>query len=222
MSFQRTANSFNLYDLFSTFLPGALLSLLAVLPVVGGKFAEISIGVGGLIIWIVISFSLGLMLQAVGSVYFNGKKDFVSKLKGVTEGDENTSEVTAVDVEFVEIVTNDFYLESDFDDWGRLYKVILAELEDSTRTRALRLHALYLGMRGLGIATLATAVLYGIYWFCVVEYGYTTGLPANFYPIIITSFILISVLSFKRAKEHNSDVTEYMITEYYLEKEKGQ
>lgn len=207
---------FNLYDIFSNFLPGAVFLIGAVIPYVGTKPLFVDLKFGSILVWIIVSFSVGLFIQAIGGWFLHGDDNFKRRMRSVTEEGNDDSDTTAVDVQFIEAVRSDYDLSADFKDWSRLYKLVLAALEPTSESRTLRLQALYLGMRGMAVAGILLFLIHGaagLLSFCG-EISLET--PVWLLVGVATLFLLLGLISLYRASEFSEDVTTYMILEYNL------
>lgn len=229
VSQQQGYANFNLYDIFANFLPGAIFMTGILFPYVGisGLFTELK--AGGLLLMVVLSFAAGLFVQAVGGNVQSSGQDFADHIQKVDRGDNEESEIeeypeseseiniSPLDAYFVEAFRVELGLDSDFEDWSRLHKLILAKLEATSRSRALRLQALYLAMRGMSVTAGFLSIWYILYMVLVLIEVFSTPLPT-------WSLLYVACLSFgtagkfyERSEEFSKDVAKYMIIEYYLE-----
>ncbi|USZ67836.1 hypothetical protein NGM10_14015 [Halorussus salilacus] len=224
---QRYAN-FNLYDIFANFLPGAVLVIGLLFPYVGidGLFVEVE--VGSLLVLLVSSFAVGLFVQALGGIVQSSGQDFANHIKKVDEradssGKTGTPEpkseinISTLDAYFIETFRAEFGLESDFTDWNRLHKLILAKLEATSRTRALRLQALYLSMRGMAATMVLLASWFGIYAILTAVDVFPTAIPFWTFPYLVAVSLVTAGIFSNRGSEFSRDVAKYMVIEYYLE-----
>jgi len=229
ISQQQGYANFNLYDIFANFLPGAVFIIGVLFPYVGidGLFTELK--VGGLLLIIVLSFAAGLFVQAVGGDIQSSGQDFVDHIRKVDREDGETPDVdeggglesniniSTLDAHFVEAFRAELGLSSDFEDWHRLHKLILAKLEGTSRSRALRLQALYLAMRGMAVTAGILSVWYVLYMVLVVTDVFPTSLPVWSLPCIAFLLLGVTGIFYERSTEFSEDVAKYMVIEYYLE-----
>lgn len=229
ISQQQGYANFNLYDIFANFLPGIIFLVGVLLPYVGldGLFAELK--AGGLLLMVVLSFAVGLFIQAVGGNIQSSGQDFADHIRNVdleNEEEQKTNvrsepnsaiNISTLDAYFVEAFRAELGLGSDFEDWSRLHKLILAKLEATPRSRALRLQALYLAMRGMAVTMWLLALWYTLYLVLVVTDVFSTPLPVWSLPCIIFVSFVAAEIFYERSAEFSKDVAKYMIIEYYLE-----
>lgn len=225
---QQRPSKFNLYDIFANFLPGAVLLIGLSFPYLGidGLFA--SLNTGGLLLMLVLSFAAGLFVQAVGGNVQSSGRDFADHIQNVdryadVEDERYDADVDAeinistLDAYFVEAFRAELGLTSDFDDWSRLHKLILAKLEATSRTRALRLQALFLAMRGMAVTMALLAVWFVLYMVFATINLFPATTPIWALPYLSLLWLCIAGVLYDRAGEFSRDVTKYMIIEYYLE-----
>lgn len=225
---QQRPSKFNLYDIFANFLPGAVLLIGLLFPYlgIGGLFA--SLNTGGLLLMLVLSFAAGLLVQAVGGNVQSSGRDFADHIQNVdryadVEDERYDADVDAeinistLDAYFVEAFRAELGLTSDFDDWSRLHKLILAKLEATSRTRALRLQALFLAMRGMAVTMALLAVWFVLYMVFSAINLFPATIPIWTLPYLSLLWLCTAGVLYDRAGEFSRDVTKYMIIEYYLE-----
>lgn len=236
---------FNLYDIFANFLPGAILLIGIFLPIVGVRGLLVELQLGSVIVLLVLSFAAGIALQVLGSTLGSASEPFRMHMKAVTEFHENQEssgvdekavaprsseiEISGLDVLFFEECRKEFHLSAQFEDWERLFKNVLSKLEEHPQSRAIRLHAQYLGVRGMtitmgvlsiyylavSIPLLLAAVVYvqeRPNW--IQSYTEVIHLPLPAILLITIFSIILTYLFHKRQKEFKLDVIRYMIREY--------
>lgn len=229
VSQQQSYANFNLYDIFANFLPGAILVMGILFPYVGVKGLFVEMNVGSLLVLLVSSFAMGLFVQALGGIVQSSGADFadhIKKVDGQADGSESRvgdSEsrsdinISTLDAYFIETFRAELGLESDFKDWSRLHKLILAKLEATSRTRALRLQALYLSMRGMATTMVLLAIWFGIYALLTAINVFPSGIPFWTFPYLIAVSLVTAGIFYNRGSEFSKDVAKYMVIEYYLE-----
>lgn len=226
----RGIQTVNLYDLFANVVPGVyfLLGLYAMvrpIPLFRAAFhsdATLPTGLSFLLIVIVVAFITGQLLQIGGSAY-DGDHGF-DDLMWMIRGQEVECRYDVSDVEycFWDMCRSEFNLSLTFAAHGRLFKLLMAFLEQRGRARALRMQALYLFVRGVFVATvllLITTIL--LYW------ALSSGLVSEEVAEVVRSTnilagytVLLAVLSFltdRSRKETESDWIIYTVTTAYLE-----
>lgn len=214
-------SQFNLYDLLSSFLPGAFLLLSVIIPYNGSEILLTELTVGGAIVFVVFSYTFGLMTQALGGSIHSGEDDFVERMQVITEGsDSESSDVKPIEIRFVESVRAEFDLDANYNDWESVYRLILAKLETTDRTRTIRLQALFLAMRGFAVIGIVLVVSYLVMIGLDVCDTVETAASIPTLIVLILSGVLLSVIAWSRSSEFSEDVIAYMILEYTLERNK--
>lgn len=282
MDDSRFTNRFNLYDIFSNFLPGSVLLIGIFLPLVGPTGILVELRLGSALVLTVLAFAGGLAVQVLGSELRSGATEFRRYLETVVNDDsenrtgrervaddsddcedtpsDNETEiederptveerlrteedgsldrekqrsehedesqeveliddlqVIEVDVQFLEACRREFGFDAEFDDWEQLYRVILSKLKSVPQSRAIRLQALYLGMRGMVVTLSILAVYYLVFGIGVHHDQLMAELELWTIFLLFAICAVLVPLFYSRQKEFRSDVTRYMIIEYYLE-----
>ncbi|SFL67193.1 hypothetical protein SAMN04487950_4556 [Halogranum rubrum] len=219
MEGQQGFAQFNLYDIFSSFFPGALFLIGVMIPYVGSGIVTTELKIGNLVVWVILAFASGQFLQTIGGYVISGSDAFETRMRQITEEEESEYETTPMDIKFVENVREDFELDANYDAWKRIYKMILAQLESTSRNRTLRLQALYLAMRGTGVAMFLLAFLYVI----SVMLNDADIIKLSVPELALLPMIIITVglggASIVRANEFSEDTVSYMVFEYRLERD---
>lgn len=214
--------NFNLYDIFSYFLPGAILFIGVALPVIGADVLLLQLSFGSVLVLLILSFGAGSAIQVIGSSVSSGSSRFSTHMPNVVteedHGGENHETVTKVDIRFWETCRSEFGFDADFSNWDRLFKSVLAELEETSRSRTLRLQALFLAYRGLMVSTALLALYYVLYVIGIETEVVAGAVGTPVLSILATVSALSAIAFFSRQKEFKSDVTQYMVNEYYLSK----
>lgn len=116
----------------------------------------------------------------------------------------------------------EFQLSGTFDSYGRLFKALLSYLENCGRSRALRMQALYLFVRGLYVASVALTLLY-FSAIVSIEYGLLPDDVLNALrsaDILSVSTIVSAGLVYitdRNREELEEDWIQYTVTECYME-----
>jgi hypothetical protein len=205
---------FNIYDIFSTFLPGAVLLIGIALPHPSTPSYIVGISVGGLLVWAIVAFAAGLFLQSIAGEIVSGETSFDDQMSRVVESGRDDEEVTAADVDFLETAREKFGFDAEFDDWNHLYRAVLTELEQNPPSRAIRLQALFLAMRGLVVAFIILTITTGIYTVLAVCEYITPHSPVVLLVVTTILLLLAAIFIYRRAVEFSDDVVSYMITEF--------
>lgn len=214
-------SQFNLYDVLASFLPGAFLLLSLLIPYSGTEILLTEVTVGGAIVFVVFSYTLGLMTQALGGAVHSTEDDFVDRMRTITEGfggDDIDPDVKPIEIQFVESVRTEFDLDANYDDWESVYRLVLAKLEATPRRRSIRLQALFLAMRGFTVCGLVLVVAYlamiGLLLLGFLE----TVASLVMLAMLVALAVILTALSWSRGAEFSDDVIAYMILEYTLER----
>lgn len=229
--------NFNLYDIFANFLPGSVLLLGLLLPSLGVEGLLIDLNLGSALVFLILSFAAGLVVQACGYKIHSGAEQFDDHLEEFdkkypeenedpeednTSNPETTSdsndesdcdrvndndgddalsddnesegesdedndrepddelvvpddelpdegtpleEIESIDTDFIELVRDERNYGPQYDNWTNLYTWVLVRLDDSSRTRAIRLHGLFLATRGMFVASIILFVFYLLTFF---------------------------------------------------------
>ena len=204
-----------------------------------------------IVILSIFSFILGIVIQVIGSRFSKfsvyscppwAKRNrsfnkFMEKGFGDTDSScENCDDIepiTKFDEYFHECCESVFDMDipDEFNDWERLFELLIAYLENSPWNRAVRMQTLHLATRGLYVSFLLLAVYYAVIaatFFAVNiqdEAVYIT-LTISSSNIILNSavvFILmagftvaISYMFFLRARDFEGDVKCFIVCEFVL------
>lgn len=222
--------SVNLYDIFANIVPGLSFLFGIMIPLnvrylvdfVFGREAMVQFTLAYLILLVALAFITGQLLQAFGSRFDgdHGFPRFVQEIRG--EDVDSRYEVTEFDEVFWHFCRERFVLSDNFESYDRLFKSVLAYLEHSQRTRALRLQALYLFARGVFVAGVLLTVFYTILllslYYDYVPFRWEFLFRSQL--VIATSAVLsatVSYISYKERRKLESDWVKYAITEFYLD-----
>lgn len=223
--------SFNIYDIFANIIPGVVfligLSFPFKLRQLFGDGANAAVAIT---LFLFFSLVVGQVLQAIGG-WADGDHGFSLLIEDIVhERSESRFNVTEFDEYFVVLCQDTFSLSADFDDYSRLFKMLLAYLEYSGRSRALRMQALYLLARGVWVSA-GLLIIWFVTLFVSIEYGYITTTSLELVNLKMDDFrstiaILIALLVSttigavftKIRTEMESDWVSYLITEFYLDR----
>jgi hypothetical protein len=214
MSISQEYGRFNIYDVFSTFLPGAItvIGVGAPHPDAASYFSEISLA--SVLVWGVVAFVTGLIVQIPARALVSGENGFNQRMARVVKRGKEDNQVTEADVDFLETARAHFGFDSDFEDWDRMYRAILTELEQNPPSRAIRLQALFLALRGLVVALLLLAFTTTLYAVAAIFYGVELYLSAWLLAPSALVFAAVALGLAWRAGEFSDDVALYMMTEF--------
>lgn len=214
MSVSQEFSRFNIYDVFSNFLPSSMLLLGLVLPLSGSVEYIGEIGIGGIVIWATVSFSFGLLIQSVGGYVISGSKEFEARMLDIH--DENGQQIgrSAVNEMFLRGVYDQFGLTSEIDDWNPVYRYVLTQLEQNPASRALRLQALFLALRGLFVANCLLVISFITY--SILDYfsHIRTSASPKWLLAFATVGLVVAIILRARVKEFNEDAITYMMLEF--------
>lgn len=222
--------SFNIYDIFANIVPGVVflvgLSFPFKIQQLLGDGANVAIAVT---LFFFFSLVVGQILQAIGG-WADGDHGFSLLVEDIVrEQSKSRFDVTEFDECFLVLCQDIFDLSADFDDYSRLFKMLLAYLEYSGRSRALRMQALYLLARGVWVSA-GLLIIWFVTLLISFEYGYITTTSLGSVNLKMDDFrstmailialsvsIAIGLVFTKIRKELETDWISYAITEFYLD-----
>lgn len=220
---------FNIYDIFSTFLPGSVLLIGVAAPLVGLEVLLLDLSIGGILVLIILSFGTGLGIQALATYISSASSGFSNHMDNVfPEEDPNSDEdpdqtptespigVNSIDYDFYQKCKLEYNLSADFNDWDRLFKLVLTDLEGNDPSRALRMQALYLGMRGMVVTTAILAIYFTI--LSIISHFGSLQLQLTLIEVILLAAIsgALAILACIRQDEFRDDVLQYMIGDFCI------
>lgn len=130
---------------------------------------------------------------------------------------EPTEGVESIDADFIELVRDERGYGPRYNNWTSLYRWVLVRLDDSSRTRAIQLHGLFLATRGMFVASIISLLFYistfYLYQDDIITIEISEVLCAS---LAVVSFLL-AVLFYLRAVDLNQSLTNTMIKEYVAE-----
>lgn len=222
--------SFNIYDVFANIVPGVVFLIGLSFPFDLQQFFGDGVNAAiGVTLFLFLSLVVGQILQAIGG-WADGDHGFSLLVEDIVrERDDSQFDVTEFDEYFLVLCQDTFDLSADFDDYSRLFKLLLAYLEYSGRSRALRMQALYLLARGVWVSTGLLIV-----WFVTLlisfEYGYVTATSLESVSLQMADFrstteivialsvsTVVGVVFTRIRNELEADWISYAITEFYLD-----
>lgn len=217
MSVSRSFRVLNLYDVFTNLVPGAVLLLILVT-----AFNVDTTGhSAGLVLaaFTVLSLVLGHAVQALAS-YWDGTPTLFKRTIQAAKDDENVSTaITITDVErrFWPLCKRTFDLNDDFAHYRRLIQLVLAYLETTPQTRALRFQVIHSFCRSLWTVS-KLAVIVAIISIGVEFLGFMNMAS---YPVLLAiggsggvGWYTFST----RKKEFNKRFVEYLICDFYSDR----
>lgn len=214
MSIRQAYGRFNVYDVFSTFLPGAItvIGIGAPHPDAASYFTDISLA--SILVWSIVAFVIGLIVQVPARALVSGENSFNQRMARIVESDKEDNQVTGADVKFLETARDHFGFDSEFEDWDRMYRAVLTELEQNPPSRAIRLQALFLALRGLVVALFILVITTTLYAVSAASFGVKLYPPTWLLWIGAITLAIIAMCLAWRAGEFNDDVASYMMTEF--------
>lgn len=222
--------SFNIYDIFANIVPGVVFLVGLSFPFKSQQFvgdgANAAIAVT---LFLFFSLVVGQILQAIGG-WADGDHGFSLLVEDILrEQSESRFDVTEFDEYFVVLCHDTFGLSDEFDDYSHLFKLLLAYLEYSGRSRALRMQALYLLARGVWVGAWLL-IIWFVTLFVSFEFNYVTAASLEMVNLQLTdfrsttaTFIALVVTTAiwgvftKIRKELEEDWISYVVTEFYLD-----
>jgi len=209
---------FNIYDVFSSFLPGAVF-LIGLVPIFTSEIADLNVPLPLILVFIIFAFLWGFVIQTIGSTSADTDDIFDEHMAAIVDySQESPLNVTEMDYIFLADIRRELELSIQFDDWDRLFKYILSYLEGTSRDRAIRLQALFLMTRGCSISAGSLTGLY-VLW-AAAAYDGILSPPFSFkqYLLIAIPPAIAAIYLRKRQNEFEKDMVMYMINEFHLEK----
>jgi hypothetical protein len=225
---ERVRSAVNLYDIFANIIPGVVLLSGVFVPIRVESLVAIQLNAASVLLFVVFAFVVGQAMQYIGS-RLDADHGFGQHVACLRAGFENPPiGVTEFDEVFWGVCKRRFRLTDDFDDYSRLFKCLLAELERTGRTRAIRMQALYLFSRGIWVASWMLFVLYvllGAVVFVRPDLPSDASVAlfvANFRGPVFLAFGLLSSFTFGlvfhyQRQEFEKDWITYVIIEFYLD-----
>ena len=243
----------NLYDVFANFLPGSLLIIGIIAPIVGANNL-VQLGLGSALIFFIISYALGFVIQAFGGWMSSGDAAFENHMKNIREGNGNgepqddadgngepqddteelvqeESEVNeiaqrnpevnrrdvnygSIDVTFDELVSQAKHVSSRYEDWEGLYNWVMVRLDNSSRTRALRMHSTFLAVRGLAVVFSFFVLYYLTMAVLIYCFGLSVSAGLEVILVIAAACILFAAVLYRRQIGLCDNFVNIMIREY--------
>lgn len=223
--------SINIYDVFANIVPGVTFLLgmfvaidtAAVISTVLGEGVELSLGIAVLLVFVAVAFVLGQVIQAVAG-RFDGDHGFPALVRQIREGnaDDVPIEISEFGDAFWELCRDYFVLTDGFESYDRLFKAVLAFLENRGRSRALRMQALYLFGRGMFVTAIGLTFVYSVTAISL-QYGFVSTDLEPFvrsYEITAGGAVVaaLAIYAFSKVREElESDWIKYAVVEFYLE-----
>lgn len=217
MPIARSLRSLAFYDLLTNLIPGVVY-LSAVTLLVSPPPGTVDIPVGILVSgFVVVSFTIGHLVQAAAS-WLETPKTFGQIIKALQEDNpvEAPFAITYVEKEFWDTCKTNFNIPDpeNFDDYGRLFKLLLSHLETTPHTRALRFQALHAFHRSMWAASMLLFISVPILMI-LSHFGLVN---LNSLPTAAVVFIasIIGWAGFRSRKEKFDETfVKYVITDIY-------
>lgn len=227
--------TFNAYDLFANFLPGALLLIGVGFPfiVFNGSVPDLSLI--DVVVLSTIAFGAGVVTQSIGSSLadrevfsFSPLKErnhpFNEKMEELLDEDASQEDFSGMEWKARKACIDAFHLSGDgSDDITLIFKSLLAYLESSKWNRGLRLQSLHLASRGLYIVSLFLAAYFFSFTLSVLIpqdiglFVYSGSLAGIHFAFLGSLMFLVAYIMFKRARHFEDDVSTYILAEFYMD-----
>ncbi len=217
MAITRSFRVLGLYDVLTNLIPGAVL-LLAVSIALGVSTGGQKTGII-IAIFAVLSFIAGHIVQAVASRW-EGQPTLFGDTVAVARGEEDVSTsitITEVEKKFWPLCVRTFDLDEEFENYGKLIRLVLSHLETVSKTRALRfqaIHSFHRSMWAVSWLIVLIAVVIGVI-------KCSGLLEATTYLVLGGELVLgvIGGVVFGRRKEKfNKRFIEYLIADFYADR----
>lgn len=220
----------NLYDIFANIVPGAYFLIGLYVGIHPTKLVElfytqpvtVPVGLPLLLLVLVVAFIVGQLLQLGGGINDDdhGFGEMMRRIRG--DDVDCRYEISEVEDKFWTMCRREFELSDDFESYDTLFNLLLSHVESSGRSRALRLQALYLFVRGVFVASTYLSLLYATL-VLVLLFGYPLGPLADIVRPIEVNFLyalaaaLLTELADRSRAGLEQDWIEYTVAESYLE-----
>lgn len=160
MAIARSFRVLALYDVLVNLIPGFIwvIVLIFLLPVkITDQQHPTTILVSGLV---ALAFVSGHVIQAIGSWLDGTPTTFGDTVSAIRSDNPSRSPIALTEIEyrFWPLCKQKFGLTDDFNNNGKLLKLILSHLETTPNTRALRFQALHAFHRSMWAASVITAI----------------------------------------------------------------
>jgi hypothetical protein len=220
----------NLYDIFANIVPGVyfLIGLYVgthptkILDLFFTREVVIPVGLPLLLLVVAVAFVIGQLLQLGGGVYDDdhGFDALMRRIRG--EDVSCRYNISEVEDRFWEMCRQEFDLSDEFESHETLFNLLLSYVEASGRSRALRLQALYLFVRGVFVASTYLTLLYATL-VIVLLFDYPLGpLAAVIRSIEVNFLYAVLAMALTKLTDRSragleEDWIEYTVVESYLE-----
>ena len=223
--------SFNIYDIFANIVPGIVFLLGLTFPfktqqILGNDITSVI----NVLFFVLISFVVGQVLQLIGG-WIDKDHNFSRFIEDIIKKESKSKfNVTGIDRYFIVLCSDTFNLSKNFNNYNHLFKLLLAYLEHSGRSRALRMQALYLFSRGIWVSSWLL-FLWFLVLFISLRYGYISADSINLINLkmddlrgefvilisLVISFIFGYIFNSVR-REIEKDWVMYVVIEFYLDR----
>ena len=220
--FVKSQITFNTYDIFTNFIPGAVFLVGFAYPIYDLMTEPPSFGLVVSGVFLLSSFLFGIGLQTIGSIIIHplGDSPFDQAISDMTEDEDEDKDIPDTDSqlekEFYDEYKDLFEYDEHLSEGDQVFKTTVSYVESTRLNRSLRIQTLYLLTRGISVSL-----------FCLVPYLFFGAIN---YDIILTDIsnsniwilmiflLLIGLLFYFRARHFEEDVKSYLMSEFILAK----
>lgn len=213
MSVAQTVGRLHLFDILAALIPGAV--LLTIFSVVfTGDFFDVLVGNAG--VFLVFSYVFGNGIQEGMTLVANAPQHFEILMEDVVSENSRNPDIAVTEIEegFLDLCLDEFELRDDFDDYDRLFDMLLSYLDTKPASRGLRFQALFSFYWAMEFVSYL-AVLVGTLALVAshVRPAMTIG-QLQILTVILFSVMGIFVFRARRAS-FGEDFVEYVIADFY-------
>lgn len=221
----------NIYDIFANIVPGItfllglgiLINTSELITALFGQNTKFSLRITVLLLFAAVAFVVGQLLQAIAG-RFDGDHGFPDLLDSIRNEDDDDIpfEISEFEGVFWTLCREYFVLTNEFQSPDRLFKAVLAFLEERGRSRALRMQALYLFGRGMFFTSAFLTFLYSVGAVSIHFNLLSENIILYLRSVeILTTFSaigsIITYVFYKEREEFELDWIKYVMIEFYLE-----
>ena len=156
MSVSAPFSTLDLYEVIANIVPGVVFSAIClVLYLPSGALSDVTGGQAAILI--VFAFVIGHGLQWLGSKIEGTPKKFKHTVQKAADKDPDDEEyksavdITGVEEDFWDIADKTLNIEEDFDNYGRLFQLVITKVETTPGNRASKFQSIYTFYRNMWV-----------------------------------------------------------------------
>lgn len=220
MSASQPLQVFNLYDVLTDLIPGAVILLFIGLLFPIEQAPMINMGTVTVFIFIIVSIIIGHLVQWIRNWRIFRQPNAFQHTMAVAHDDANQQkdqyiEQTAIVKNIRDFVDSYFQTDSNTNDNER-FLLMLSFLESRPSTRALRFQSIYSFYRSMFVAS----IIIGLFSMVAIISYFENIVPVRSWPVIllITSLVFFLIIAFRTRRDKFEKVfVGYVIREFYIE-----